>query len=677
MAKNRFLGMLCVPPPLANSVTDSSLLDTGSPPQSQPTPAMSHAHSHTTDAAPVIQADAALLDDGTDEDDICPVCDGVCTCRNIPSTPIIPSLKIKLPKPKTIEPVAGPSVLPQVLDFYHPVLNPTGPKRRGRPPKALVAAREAAERAAAQGHDLNTSPGTLNYPLSTYPTPDPLKRKPTKTGGIAKARPIPRGRPPKNAVRKRATGKPTKSAVSKPKRRGPKASSSYSTDRDDSPSIADSDFEDGASSRFPTFVSVSTLSSSDDSSSSSSSSSAFDTDSSMEAEEESFIRQHSQPHMRRELLGDDDPARKQHRKSWVIRPRKQSVGLSDVEMDGDSDATEDEDDDATEAEVFDHEDATEELHPRHGYVGVATGWSEDEDEESSFDAQLFFANLSDSDKGRGTSSDFSGADEDGGDDGDQSDLDAMSVDDQENSGPLLPAFEVAEGWDGRLVFTNGPHDGHPERRLFHLEHPTPVEPSPSPSIDSALLDSATEVDEDGYEQDGELAEGDADGDTTDEELIGEDNLPNERAMRLFAFPPSISHINPLSTMSPSHSPTPRVKKSLPLAAILVSPRPADILAGRYPYEPEMEDEVDAPPISQRSAPPSQNGLPTPGHFIFDDEQKHEHAVIGPQRRHAHVPSPHARSRIGRGRGSSSASLGREDEVRHLKILSRSVLIFAC
>ncbi len=78
---------------------------------------------------------------------------------------------------------------------------------------------------------------------------------------------------------------------------------------------------------FPTFVSASALSSL--SSDSSSALSTFDSDSSVEAEEESFIR--------------NDVARRRSGGDWVIRPRKKSVGLSDAEMDVDSDATDDED----------------------------------------------------------------------------------------------------------------------------------------------------------------------------------------------------------------------------------------------------------------------------------------------------------------------------------------------
>ncbi len=71
--------------------------------------------------------------------------------------------------------------------------------------------------------------------------------------------------------------------------------------------------------------------------------------------------------------------------------------------------------------------------------------------------------------------------------------------------------------------------------------------------DSDVLDDDDEMGEDdGYD---EGSGGDGSGDTTDEELVGADALPNARAMRLFSLPLSVSAIDPLSTVSsPAVSP---------------------------------------------------------------------------------------------------------------------------
>lgn len=69
----------------------------------------------------------------------------------------------------------------------------------------------------------------------------------------------------------------------------------------------------------------------------------------------------------------------------------------------------------------------------------------------------------------------------------------------EAGAPPLP-FEVTEGWDGQLVIANGTDNS---------------------------------------------------GDTTDEELISANALPNARVMRLFSLLLSVLAINPLSTVSPA------------------------------------------------------------------------------------------------------------------------------
>jgi hypothetical protein len=365
----------------------------------------------------------------------------------------------------------------------------------------------------------------------------------------------------------------------------------------------------------------------------------------MEAEEENFIvaEETEKSRLRRELLGEDGQKRRTPHNNWVIRPRKRSVGPSDAEMEVDSDATEDEDEEEEEEEQEEEEDdEADELPTGSGYIGLGTGWFEEE-EESSFDADLFFANLTDSEEDdHSTSADEN---DERGEEGDQSDLDGMSLTDAALAG-LIPRlrrdlenlpFELTEGWDGQVIFSNGLRDG---RSLLDMDFEVTaslVETSPSPSQESENGDDM-ETEEDDFE-----------GDTTDEELVGEDHLPNERAMRLFNLPFSVSSINPMSTMSPSASPAPRNRRPFGSQGHLDSPKPSDILSGRFFLEdldnPEddFDDEMAAPSVSSRGTGP-RTGVFVPGdttRAVIDDT-------------HASIPSPHPRVR-GHRRNSASHS----------------------
>ncbi|KAF8668064.1 hypothetical protein AX14_006246, partial [Amanita brunnescens Koide BX004] len=76
----------------------------------------------------------------------------------------------------------------------------------------------------------------------------------------------------------------------------------------------------------------------------------------------------------------------------------------------------------------------------------------------------------------------------------------------------------------------------------------------------------------------------------DEELMGENDLPNEHAMQMFSFPFSVSAINPLSTVSPSVSPCPLSRRPFP--ALLSSHKPADILAGQVFWDSDELNNLD-------------------------------------------------------------------------------------
>ena len=458
---------------------------------------------------------------------------------------------------------------------------------------------------------------------------------------------------------------------------------------------------------FPTFLSASALSSNDSDSDSSSSLSDF-SDSSIEAEEENFIladlNNNKKSRVKRELLqGGDDKKRTNHNNDWIIRPRKKSEGPSDVEMnDVDSDATEqddrqdgaeqddEEDADATEEDIamaldeeLDEDEATTDDH-RCKYVGHATGWSEEED-ESSFDADLFFANLSGSDS---IDSDSDG-DDDGtsppprhhkhpslsmAEDGDQSDISGSGMlSECTESGwagrrraelESLP-FEVTEGWDGQIMFTNGVSDGQglvdiefeadaerfvalprkPRRQRgqligIHMEES---------DDDDGMEGSDVDMSDGGYEEE-DGGEG-GEGDTTDEELVGEDELPNERAMALFSLPLSVSAINPLSTVSSPTLPASRRGLGKRLWG-MESPTPADILAGRAVFwgsDDELSPRSDSDDGSREDGA-RRSSLPLgPRKGVFSPSMETRQAVIGEDRKGAEVPSPHPRFNRGRGR----------------------------
>ncbi|KAJ7695115.1 hypothetical protein B0H17DRAFT_1329754 [Mycena rosella] len=636
-----------------------------SPHPKQQTPAMSPSHPHTVGAAAAITL--ARYED--EDNDICPVCDGECTCANKPRTvhttstssssmppgpiassstappvvmPKLPSLKIRLTIPpsmlgkrrasfgnsKSVKPTTSASAVdggsftaaPRPSTSFSSQYGSV-PKQKGRPPKPVPS------------RQLGIKSG--NDALSFYhPSQAPRRRKPTaskKTG-------IPRM--PAKLKGKVTTVK--KSSASKRKRVESSESSSELSDVDTF--HFNDDHDDARSVQFPTFVSASALSSSSESDIVSLS--GFDSDSSMEAEEENFIvaeeSRAEKSRVRRELLGEDGQKRRIPHNNWVIRPRKRSVGPSDAEMEIDSDATEDDDEEEEQETEEDDEDETDGMPVGSGYIGVATGWSEPEDDqESSFDADLFFANLTDSEEDDEHSCPPDEIDE-RGEDGDQSDLDSMSVSNATLAGLILRRdlenlpFELTEGWDGQVIFSNGLGEGRGLLEVDFELHPSLVETSASPSQDSENDDMDT--DEDG---------GFDGGDTTDEELIGEDHLPNERAMRLFNLPFSVSSINPMSTMSPSASPAPRNRRPFGMQTSVDSPKPADILSGRVFLEDsdnpdEFDDDVNAQSVSSGG-----NG-PRTGSFIPGDTLR---AVIDDT--HASVPSPHPRIK-GRGRGRTAS-----------------------
>ncbi|OAX41374.1 hypothetical protein K503DRAFT_685572 [Rhizopogon vinicolor AM-OR11-026] len=553
-------------------------------------------------------------------------------------------------------------------------------KRKTRPVKGIVDARDLSKTAVAdrqiRGNEANTFPQSQSHLQSQSPRAHKsgaLKgpRSNTKVARQPRTN-FKSSRPPQKS---QAQGTIAKKVSGKKKKQAFFSDARASDHADQSTDDSDDDAESG---NFPTFVAASDLSpsSASDSSDSCSDSSSFDSDSSLEAEEESYIlaeqRRHDKARVRRELLGDDSHRHNDvHNNNWVIRPRKKSVGLSDVDMDGDSDdLTEEEEDDAEEDMDDDEEDEeTDGQAPSVIYTGLATGWSEDE--ESSFDADIFFANLSD------TNTDESSSEDDPVDPQDVQADDAMasSISSLQRSTDL----EMTEGWDGQIVFTNGCDDGQGVLDLAFEATAAQLLASDTASISQ---DSDVEMGmEMGGDDEGDYEEVDSvictsDGETTEEELVDANGLPTSRAMRLFRWPTSVSSINPLSTVSPAVSPAPRNRRST-TSHPRDSPRPADILARKVfcdesdHSQPDSGGEGSAPSPIRRM---SRGGIPIMGQFEQVSDVKQKAAILTGSNKDIPSPFPrlaHRRRRIGSSSGGSFSSMDIRDRTSRLTIFTPS------
>ncbi|PSR90601.1 hypothetical protein PHLCEN_2v4894 [Hermanssonia centrifuga] len=375
---------------------------------------------------------------------------------------------------------------------------------------------------------------------------------------------------------------------------------------------------------------------------------------------------------------------------WEIKPRKNSVGPEDIDIDTDSEETSGDEYGADDEDDGDDDsDGEPEADPEgggpgetedepelngHGKIGVSfggvsTGWSEDE--ESSFDADLFFANLDDSSDScsspRPPHNDAFVSEA-------NSDVDSVfsfSADEQDalllmDVGHSIQVrrgsneFEVGVdlgglsfGWDGQLLppplntFSSFDVD------VFGSSTETDVDMTAS-DADSSTEDQLSRIsDADG------MALEETDGETTEDELVDSDGLPNPRAMMLFRWPPAVSAINPLSTMSPvSTSPArfpPNTSQTMRIALATISaqrgspPTPADILAGKISMDDLDEIEITSDRHVDASRSDSglyrqPQGAPVMGQFatgIFHPTEKH--AVI--DGKGGAAPSPFPRSRI--------------------------------
>ncbi|TFK51680.1 hypothetical protein OE88DRAFT_1734727 [Heliocybe sulcata] len=612
---------------------------------------MSPSHPHTVGAV----ANPLSSDADADEEDgyVCPICESECTCRNreavTTSNAYTPHQSVSSPAPSYVSPPKTririkltvpanmrlsssssqatskkPSVLSrdggrsaptaassyaQPVQFAGPsnAVDPPLPKRRGRPPKHVVAAREVA-RVAMTGQGQGSSSVSVSATGRNA-----TKIRTSKASAVGK-------QPSKG---RNTTGITARKVVPKVLKR--KATAPPSSDEDE----IESDIE---STRFPTFMSASAVSSSsgsssgDDSDSDDSSSQltdGFDSDSSIKAEEENYIIRESyrndKTRVKRELLGGDSTARRHGNGDWVIKSRKRSVGPSDGEMEVDS-SDDDSDSDTAEEEA----DAEEEDEPENegdedgeeaglavgsGYTGVATSWSDSE--ESNFDADLFFSNLT-SDSEGSTHHGLAGAMSDGDETESDVDMNTMSLSaaaaagfstmfggsdlfrldgglalevagefsDQakDAAGLLGSAWEWDLGGGGSGSLSGAVMDGDEEMRDENASH------TGSPTI----ISEANGVDEDDY-MGVDLRE--SDGETTDDDFVGEDGLPTQRAMLLFRWPTPPPAPVKLSAIDPRHTLSPeRGQRNVSASGQADSIRPADVLAGRGRTYSSGEDE---------------------------------------------------------------------------------------
>ncbi|OCH85790.1 hypothetical protein OBBRIDRAFT_821387 [Obba rivulosa] len=690
--------------------------------QKQQTPSMSSSHAHIVGGvANTLNSGSQPPLEDEDEDDICPVCESECTCRvkaapaidrsaiaaplassfstsssSATSAPPAPnaglhSLKIKLTLPPNLKyrkvnaqdhapanagvsqnALQGHAPHPELQAHHIPthvnspapgVFDTAAPKRRGRPPKAVVAAREAAKAAlhTAQNGTHNASSSREHF----HQEGSSLGRD-VAHGYQGGAQPNARhSAPRKKDTKKKAQARTTI---------GRKAPAHLVKNTSALPLSDLSD--DALSEAYPTFLSAASTSSHTSSSESDSDidSSECDSDSDIEAGEEAqyLIRTDKTKHPRRHS-GNDGHRKREHISSsnWEIRPRKKSVGPDgDIDSgettddegfglgdESDDEDEEDEEDEDAEADIeagglADVDNDDEETSSRIGvsFGGGANSWSEDE--ESSFDADLFFANLDDT-------SDSDSPPPRCGDRFDSvSDMElsgSLSVDEEDalllmdidpsvqlrrSHGELEVGLEfdsLAFGWDGQLIFANSRHPDD-----FDMSFELQAAPS---DVDMQTETEGGDSDGDSTTADELLLE--SDGETTEDELVDSDGLPNSRAMMLFRWPSTVSTINPLSTVGGVASPPPNASESMRIALASITayqgspaPTPADILAGKISMDDLDDIEMDKAPDVHAGV--KRTGRPAMGEFVPIPQTPVQCAVIDGTG--SPVPSPFPRSK---------------------------------
>lgn len=600
---------------------------------------MSPSRSHTVGGV----AEPPLVAD--EDDDICPVCESECTCGNrevpqpaavanppMPTPAVLPTssarlpLKIKLTVPPHLKlrqehPSGADSRLATHLatadhtsalilandpqpSYLNSALSPQ-PKRRGRPPKAVVATREATR---------------LSSQVVLLPQPNSPFAQIISDKKVTPSTAVPRGGGQRTRVHPPAqlVTHPKATYKSNPKSNQSKYQAAASSQKF-AAAVADSD-----SDAYPTFVSAASSSSLTDSSESSECDSSSEESSDValvlggDAPRNKHRHQRAPPGKQSE---GSEPETLHKRRDyglggrWEIRSRMRSVGPEEGDVEGESGegssddgcGDDDEDNDAenddAEADVEDesledvcHEDDAPRLD---GKLGVSFGgWSEDE--ESSFDADIFFDNL------------------DGSSDSSCSPTSSIVALPRRRDSDLHASFSVDE--DDALLLMDIDSSVHVRRGDGGIEFSIPIDDLPFSWADEPGVNTFEKTSEDtdsdvdmtvgsrsgsstedvSHMTDGGVVLEETEGDTTEDELVDANGLPNPRAMMLFRWPATVSAIDPRSTVSTSKvaqfdppvdaSPSTRIAlASFSARAPSPPPTPADILSGRRFSMDDIED----------------------------------------------------------------------------------------
>lgn len=681
---------------------------------------MSPPYTNTLTHATGVAISVPQADD--DDDDICPVCESECTCHNRgspssanrnhvplrtstfsstsssppkpPQPQTLQPLKIKLTVPPNLkfrknlstpsaslgvrhatsqshvsysssraEVASTPATIPQQVALG--TVDPPVPKRRGRPPKAVVAAREAAKAALASAHAVYGGNATR-----------PALRKGAHVS-VTKPSAVKARKQNSSATKDRTFAKTTRQ---KGKRALPTPSTSSLT------------YSSEEETQYPTFMSAASTSSLTSSSESSSLDSSHSSESSdSEHDDKSFLSGADRDKSRLKNSGDSSQKRRDHASSnrWEIKPRKQSVDPEELGMDADSEDTsgseagaddEDDSDDndeeggeddegAAEADIEEEglaeveEDRDLEMEGKLGvsFGGLPTGWSEDEEE--SFDADIFFANLDDSSDSCGSpaalrlNSDGFDMDADSDRSFSEDEMDALLLMDVDSSVQVRRSngeFEVGVELDGLTLGLDGhfllpANFGH-----FAAFEGAFDSNATDVDMDNAQGDSTTEdelnhVSDDG--RTGVILE-ESDGETTEDELVDSNGLPNQKAMALFRWPAPVSTVDPLSTVNQPASPeenhnSPPASHTLRRALEAMSAQrgsPAGNSSSLGSMD-ELEDiDHHAETVRLYDEAGRTPGVPTMGQFMaYGKAEQDGHAVI--DGKGSPIPSPFPRSRI--------------------------------
>lgn len=308
---------------------------------------------------------------------------------------------------------------------------------------------------------------------------------------------------------------------------------------------------------------------SDDTSSSSSDDSLEngDTDSEIEAEEERLIvqetlamqklraRREQLDNARLETSTDENGRRRWDKMHWSNRERHGSVGPGNMLSDSDASGSRSSDSGSSGDDEHDDDDGEDDDAELHASSASGFGWS---DYDDNFDADIFFANLSDSS--------FDSSDSDSDPEPEQSHpltaptarssdggvplrgvigASLLSYSDIYSSAPL--PLVVTENWDGQLVFANGMKDGEEMMDVIFgtaaLENDALLT-TQAGSIHGTDEQETQDVDSDDRDDDYEKLDEPDDGETTDE-----DELHPELGPILFANSP----FSESSNLHPAHN----------------------------------------------------------------------------------------------------------------------------